>query len=191
MPVRESGKFVDPLIEAISGELRAYLGALAVFDHLAAEKLGTNPTDTNCVHFLHHRERMTAGELADGLGLTSGAVTAVLDRLERLGYIERERDLSDRRRVYVRLTARAHELADAAWEPFGDPLAPLANGHARWELALIRDFLRSGRELIDARAAEVRAELRSPFSTRARPAPAEPARGNPPDPAPPDPGAHH
>lgn len=170
MPVRESGDFVDPLIEGISGELRAYLHALAVFDHLAAEKLGTNLTDANCVHFLHHRERMTAGELADGLGLTSGAVTAVLDRLERLGYLERERDLSDRRRVYVRLTARAHELAEAAWEPFGDPLAPLARSHARWELALIRDFLRAGRDLVDARAAEVRAELRSPH--RAPPPPA-------------------
>lgn len=170
MPVRESGDFVDPLIEGISGELRAYLHALAVFDHLAAEKLGTNLTDANCVHFLHHRERMTAGELADGLGLTSGAVTAVLDRLERLGYLERERDLSDRRRVYVRLTARAHELAEAAWEPFGDPLAPLARSHARWELALIRDFLRAGRDLVDARAVEVRAELRSPH--RAPPPPA-------------------
>lgn len=168
MPVRESGNFVDPLIEGISAELRAYLYALSVFDHLAAEKLGTNLTDANCVHFLHHRDRMTAGELADELGLTTGAVTAVLDRLERLGYVERERDLADRRRVYVRLTDRAHELAEEAWEPFGDPLAPLAKSHARWELSLIRDFLRAGRDLVDARAAEVRAELRSPH--RAPPA---------------------
>lgn len=169
MPVRESGNHVDPLIEGISGELRGYLHALTVFDHLAAETLGTNLTDANCVHFLHHKGRMTPGALADELGLTTGAVTAVLDRLERLDYVERERDPSDRRRVFVRLTDRAHELAEAAWEQFGDPLAPLATSHARWELALIRDFLHAGRELIDARAAEVRAELRSPHRAPAPP----------------------
>ena len=69
----------------------------------AAEKIGINVTDLNCLNILALRGRMTAGELARATGLTTASITGVLDRLEVAGFVRRERDPQDRRRVVVRL----------------------------------------------------------------------------------------
>jgi DNA-binding MarR family transcriptional regulator len=69
----------------------------------AAERIGINVTDLNCLNILSMRGTMTAGELARATGLTTASITGVLDRLEEAGYLRRERDPQDRRRVVVQL----------------------------------------------------------------------------------------
>jgi DNA-binding MarR family transcriptional regulator len=69
----------------------------------AAERIGINLTDLNCLNILSFSGQMTAGELAKATGLTTASITGVLDRLEEAGYVRRERDAQDRRRVVVRL----------------------------------------------------------------------------------------
>ena len=101
---------------------------------------------------------VAAGRLAVASGLTTAAVTAVIDRLEKAGYARRLSDPNDRRRVLVELTPLARERAGAIW----GPLAALHSALARYtvaELELLRDFARMGREYNEQRAAEVR-ELR-------------------------------
>lgn len=69
------------------------------YDELVAARLGINRTDLRCLDLLHETGTMSAGPLAVGSGLTTGATTRMLDRLERIGYIRRLPDREDRRRV--------------------------------------------------------------------------------------------
>src|SRR5215468_7054790 len=69
----------------------------------AADRIGINATDLNCLNILSFSGQMTAGELARETGLTTASITGVVDRLEAAGYVRRERDTKDRRRVVVHL----------------------------------------------------------------------------------------
>jgi DNA-binding MarR family transcriptional regulator len=69
----------------------------------AADRIGINATDLNCLNILSFSGRLTAGELAKATGLTTASITGVVDRLEEAGYVRRERDTKDRRRVVVHL----------------------------------------------------------------------------------------
>src|SRR5215510_11464884 len=69
----------------------------------AADRIGINATDLNCLNILSFSGRMTAGELARATGLTTASITGVVDRLEEAGYVTRERDPRDRRRVVVQV----------------------------------------------------------------------------------------
>jgi DNA-binding MarR family transcriptional regulator len=69
----------------------------------AADRVGINATDLNCLNILSFSGQMTAGDLARATGLTTASITGVLDRLEEAGYVRRERDSKDRRRVVVHL----------------------------------------------------------------------------------------
>jgi DNA-binding MarR family transcriptional regulator len=69
----------------------------------AADRVGINATDMQCLNILSFRGQMTAGELAKATGLTTASITGVVDRLEEAGYVTRERDAHDRRRVVVKI----------------------------------------------------------------------------------------
>lgn len=69
----------------------------------AADRIGLNATDLNCLNILSFSGELTAGELARATGLTTASITGVADRLEEAGYVRRERDPRDRRRVVIRL----------------------------------------------------------------------------------------
>jgi len=79
---------------------------LQLLGQLAAERIGVNATDLNCLNLValaRPEDPMTAGELARQTGLTTASITGVLDRLEEGGFVRRERDPKDRRRVSVKL----------------------------------------------------------------------------------------
>src|SRR5215218_212917 len=99
---------------------REHEAANEAFDEVAALKLGVNRTDLRCLNIVENQGPMTAGKLADLSGLTTAAVTAVLDRLERAGYARRVRDQKDRRQVIVELTPLLGERAGPIWGPLGE-----------------------------------------------------------------------
>ncbi len=91
----------EALLRAVADAGRAS-GASAVMLHMAmSEKLGLGPGDGKAYDLLLRRGPLTAGELGLATGLTSGSVTALIDRLEVGGYARRARDETDRRKVYV------------------------------------------------------------------------------------------
>jgi DNA-binding MarR family transcriptional regulator len=94
-------------IEELATALSALVSASDAFDEALGKVLGLNPTDVRCVALLDKHGTMTAGALADLAGLSTGAVTFLLDRLERAGFVSRVRDLDDRRRVLVELVPLA------------------------------------------------------------------------------------
>lgn len=147
-----------PLIAELVSEIRAYQRAVDEMDQAAIEALGINRSDGRCLDVLQEREPMTAGALAEELGLTTGAVTTLLDRLEKAGYVRRVRDAGDRRRVLVELTPRARERLG---ELYG-PMAELGRGwlepYSNEEVAMLTEFFRHGTKINAANAARIRGE---------------------------------
>ena len=72
-----------------------------MFAQAVAEHAGISNSDMDCMDFLNFEGRMTAGRLAELTGLTTGAITGVIDRLEKAGFVRRERDDNDRRKVFI------------------------------------------------------------------------------------------
>jgi DNA-binding MarR family transcriptional regulator len=98
----------DELLAAIERAARISAGRGVYFHQAVAARLGINTTDLNCLNILQLAGPLTAGQLAERAGLTKGgAITTALDRLERAGLVERERDPRDRRRTIVRHTQAA------------------------------------------------------------------------------------
>jgi DNA-binding MarR family transcriptional regulator len=149
------------LLAELGDAVRSSQRATDVVDDLAVQLLGVNRTDSRCLDILDQRGRMSAGELAREASLTSGAITAVIDRLGNAGYVQRVSDPSDRRRVLVELTPKARE---ASWELFG-PLAEqgeqLLAPYSEEQLRLLIDFHRLGIEVQERHAEFLRERLRS------------------------------
>jgi DNA-binding MarR family transcriptional regulator len=134
------------LIAEVLEELRLHRDMLNAAEESVAEQLGMHGTDARCLQLLARSGPATAGQLGRSLGLTTGAVTPLLDRLERSELVTRRRDVKDRRRIYVELTAAGRLRAAGIWPLLDDPLRRLVDGYSGSELVLIRDFLRRVRE---------------------------------------------
>ena len=149
------GRLEAELIDAT----RANQVATEKMDEAATCALGINRTDGLCLDVIDRSGRLSAGSLAEQASLTTGAVTAVVDRLEAKGFVRRVPDPADRRRVLIELTDLARERS---WELYG-PLGERGRRHlercSAAELELLIDFMRFGTELNEQRAAEIRAEL--------------------------------
>lgn len=102
------------------------MGSMATLhNHAIADAIGLHPTDQECLDLLDWTGPIAAGEIGTHLGLTSGAVTGLIDRLEEAGWVRRERDPRDRRRVIVHFSSeRGAEL----W-PLYQPLAEAINAY--------------------------------------------------------------
>src|SRR3954447_16148383 len=89
------------LMEQLEHAVRKSSALGVIFGQAVAERAGISSSDLECLDFLNLEGRVTAGRLAELTGLTTGAITGVVDRLERAGYVRRERDESDRRKVFI------------------------------------------------------------------------------------------
>jgi DNA-binding MarR family transcriptional regulator len=144
----------------LAGELihlaRAHEAANDAFDEVAREKLGINRTDLRCLNIVDNHGPMTAGRLAELSGLTTAAVTSVLDRLERAGYARRMRDQEDRRQVMVEVTPLLAERATPIWGPLGEEARSALVRMPAEELQALIDFYRLGIELNERHIERVR-----------------------------------
>jgi DNA-binding MarR family transcriptional regulator len=136
------------LLDELVSEFRVSGNQDNAIDNLAAEVLGVNKTDLHCLNIIENAGGLTAGELAAEAGLTTGAVTGVIDRLERSGYARRVPDAGDRRRVKLEVTPRFYTRAGRIWGPLkADWDAALGDGFTAEELERIIDFLRATNEV--------------------------------------------
>ena len=148
------------IFEELVDEVRRSQNATDRFDQAVADSIGVNRTDMRCMDVIQREAPVTAGRLAEATGLTTGAITTVLDRLERAGLARRVRDEKDRRRVLVEATERA--LAGAA-EYYGDHMELGERLYRRYtveQLELLLGFVREGREFNERAAARLEARLR-------------------------------
>jgi len=154
---RVSSETRADLIRDIGLEVRLSQNLTDAIDQSVCAILGINRTDARCIDIIERHGRVTAGDLAAESGLTTGAVTALLDRLERAGTVRRLRDPGDRRRVLVELTPDAQRTSNELYGPMADAAASLLSRYSREELLLIRDFLRRGREMSTEQLARIQA----------------------------------
>jgi DNA-binding MarR family transcriptional regulator len=106
-----------------------------------AEQLGLGPTDLKCLDAASGEAGLTAGRLAEITGLSTSATTAALDRLERKGFIERKRDATDRRKVFVASTGRHEEQVSHLFRPLAEASRTILDGYSDAQLETIADFL--------------------------------------------------
>jgi len=89
------------LLQELENAMRKASAQGTMFAKTVADRAGISSSDMDCMDFLNVEGRMTAGRLAELTGLTTGAITGVIDRLEKAGFVRRERDESDRRKVFI------------------------------------------------------------------------------------------
>jgi DNA-binding MarR family transcriptional regulator len=147
------------LLAELVMEVRAAQDAVHQIDAAANKALGINETDGRCIDIIDRQGRTTAGDVARQSGLTTGAVTAVLDRLESRGFVRRTRDPDDRRRVLVEITDLAREKALEIYGPLKEKGEDFLDRLGEDELRLLIEFNRVSREINEQRAAEIREQL--------------------------------
>jgi DNA-binding MarR family transcriptional regulator len=147
------------LLAELTREMRWGSARSVLVSHLAAERTGLHETDLESLDILALTGPILAGRLAELTGLTTGAVTALIDRLEAAGCVRREPDPADRRRVIVRplpwpesLMTAVAPLYAALESGFGE----LCARYSDKELAFILDFLRAGNAVGAAAIAQAR-----------------------------------
>jgi DNA-binding MarR family transcriptional regulator len=150
----------ETLLWELGNEVRASQRATDEVDEIGAEFFGINRTDTKCVDILDQHGSMSAGELARESRLTTGAITAVIDRLERAGIARRVADPSDRRRVLIELTEKARaEIDELMGRPMREAAEGLLSRYSDEQLELFIEFTRLGRELQERHANWLRQKL--------------------------------
>ena len=123
--------------------------AIQAFDESVGNKLGLITAEHRCLKALLDGPK-TAGVLAQASGLTPAAATSMIDRLEKRGFVERQRDGTDRRKVLVAMTKPAAATLDKFYRPIAEDTAALLANFAPADLSIIENFVESARALQEA-----------------------------------------
>jgi DNA-binding MarR family transcriptional regulator len=147
---------------AIQPQLRRLVLERQRFLAHLGRRLGVTRTEFDALDELSERGGLTPGELGERLSLTSGSITALVDRLERLGWAVRERHPQDRRKIVVRLTADAEATADREIGPVVDAINQTAARFPARERLAIEQFLANAADAVAELVIEERALGDSP-----------------------------
>ena len=130
------------LRERIQYGVVRFIADAVLTNHAVAQRAGLGSSDSQFMTLLQVHGPLTPGQLAAMSGLTTGTVTGVIDRLERLGFARRERDPDDRRKVLVVLDEQAvAERVVPLYRAQGERLDALLRTRSHAELQVIHDFL--------------------------------------------------
>jgi DNA-binding MarR family transcriptional regulator len=127
-----------------------------LFRHVVGARLGLNVTDMECLAVLFHRGLATPKELAAYTGLSSGATTAMLDRLERVGLIERRPNPKDRRGTMIVIVEEAAERVVPLFASVRDAQAAVVGPYSTEELSVIADFFERSVEMWEVERRKLR-----------------------------------
>ena len=130
------------LVKQVSMGAREYGISTVLFRHAVGEMLGVNVTDMECLALIFFKGLATPSELARYTGLTSGATTAMLDRLEKARLIERRPNPQDRRGTLIVLTNERTEEVGAMFASGREAIDKLTSSYSESELATIADYFR-------------------------------------------------
>lgn len=157
----------EELIAKLDRSGRIHSSATVMFHTVLADRFGLNATDWKCQEYLDRFGPMTAGQLAEATGLTSGAITGVVDRLEKRGFVRREHDPSDRRKVVVRLIDDHGAKIDTLMGPMTGAFRSFLDSFSTEELELLLRFMEGTAEIMKGQAERLKSQgfEESPEST--------------------------
>ena len=156
---RQWSKF--ELGQQLRDEIMGYFGAASDFNESLAKTLKLSRTDMRCLELIGRLGPLTAGRLAEESGLTTGAVTFILDRLEEAGMVTRRRDTEDRRRVWVEIEPDAQQRLAEMQRPVAEQMREVTQHFKADELAIVRDYMRQAKEVFQRQVRGAVGEARS------------------------------
>lgn len=139
---QSSGKERKQLINEINNAGRKMSTVTVLFHQAVADHAGLSGTDHKYLDILLREGPMTAGNLATLTGLTSGAITGIIDRLEKLNFVKRERSLEDRRKVHITPQyEHAMKILGPVFKKLGHGLEGFLDEYTNDELRVINRYL--------------------------------------------------
>jgi DNA-binding MarR family transcriptional regulator len=150
------------LMQELENALRRGSAQGAIFGQTVANTVGVSGSDLECLDFLNLEGRVTAGRLAEVTGLTTGAITGVVDRLEKAGMVRRERDPDDRRKVFIATVPENVARVGRFYEHMQRGMVKLWETYSDAELRLLVGFATKGYETLLAATEELKAMVEAP-----------------------------
>ena len=160
------------LLAGVLREVRRMTAQSVLISQAVSERFGLNSSDLECLDLALLSGGATAGEFAKATGLTTGAITGVIDRLERAGYVRREKDPTDRRKVVVRARPAMTRRIAPLYDSLQREMTALWSRYNDGELALVLDFLTKSCDLAVHEIAKLQGKR--PVQPRPPPAPRRP-----------------
>jgi DNA-binding MarR family transcriptional regulator len=138
---------------------REFTSAVVMFQEAVGQLLGLSGAERKCLDILDRLGAVSAGRIAEHTGLTTGAVTGMIDRLIRAGYVERTPNPADRRSVLITLRPNtpADALLPAIFTPLAQDMTEVASHYTQDQLAAIADWLARTTEVLHRRTAALAA----------------------------------
>jgi DNA-binding MarR family transcriptional regulator len=139
----------EEIIHAINDKFTEMSTETILFHQAVADAVGLYITDHQCMHFIHRYGAMPAGRLAELTGLTTGAVTGIIDRLEKAGFVRRANDPKDRRRTIVEpiRNKKLERKLEMIFIPLHEKMHKLLSPYSDSELAFLLEALTKTVEL--------------------------------------------
>ena len=132
------------LMQELEHAVRKSSALGVIFGQTVANAVGISGSDLECLDFLNIEGRVTAGRLAELTGLTTGAITGLVDRMEKAGLVRRERDEEDRRKVYIAIVPEALGKIASYYAPLQKAVTKNWEGYSDAELKLLLRFMTQG-----------------------------------------------
>ena len=148
----------EEIIRAINEKFAEMSRETIMFHQVVADAVGLYITDHQCLHFIHRHGAMPAGRLAELTGLTTGAVTGIIDRLENAGYVRRKNDPEDRRRTIVEsvLNKKLERKLEMIFVPLHEKMYNLLSSYSDSELIFLLETLTKAIELTHKESKKLR-----------------------------------
>lgn len=137
----------NPLVAEVIRGAREFSVGTVLFHRAVGQVLGVNVTDMKCLDMMTLQRSTTPSQLAAHTGLSSGATTAMIDRLERAGLVKRQPHPRDRRGTILLLTRKAMRQLPALFASLGTAMETLVSSYSQTELAVLNDFFTRARRL--------------------------------------------
>src|SRR6185369_5119613 len=154
-PALSRAKARAALMQELENALRRSSAQGVIFGQTVANTVGISGSDLECLDFLNLEGRVTAGRLAEVTGLTTGAITGVVDRLEKAGLVRRERDADDRRKVFITTVPENVATIGRFYEHMQRAVLKDWESYTDAELKLLLRFMTQGYETMLAATAEL------------------------------------
>lgn len=157
---RKSNNPSNETLQNFVSQMRGLGNRTVLYQQVVATKLELNNNDYMSIDIMREKGPITAGELSKLSGLTTGSVTALIDRLEKHGYVRRENDPNDRRKVIIVPLYEDNEEVSNAYHPLHEAMMALGSEYTAEELELISRFLREASNVIETQTGYITAKPR-------------------------------